>query len=251
MESCSCFQRFEQKYILDTDTYRKLRLELTPYMKPDQYGISHISSIYFDTPDHRLIRSSLEKPVYKEKLRLRCYGLPGPQAPVYVEVKKKYKGIVYKRRVEMPLQEAEAYLYHGCRPAGDTQVLREVDYMRQFYRELIPAAYIGYERVALYGLEHASLRVTFDWNLTWRDRDLHLDGGTDGHLLLPEDQWLMEIKLPDMMPMWMARLLNSLQVFPTSFSKYGTAYQKSACTDKIPVSSQANAQKKGQIICAS
>lgn len=251
MESCSCFQRFEQKYLLDTDTYQKLRLELTPYMKPDQYGINRISSIYFDTPDHRLIRSSLEKPAYKEKLRLRCYGLPGPQDPVYVEVKKKYKGIVYKRRVEMPLREAEAYLYHGCRPARDTQVLREVDYMRQFYRELVPAAYIGYERVALYGLEHASLRVTFDWNLTWRDQDLHLDGGTDGRLLLPEDQWLMEIKLPDVIPMWMARLLSSLQVFPTSFSKYGTAYQTSACTGKIPVSPQANAQKKGQIICAS
>ena len=96
MELCSCFQRFEQKYLLDTDTYQKLRLELTPYMESDQYGISHISSIYFDTPDRRLVRSSLEKPVYKEKLRLRCYGLPGPQDPVYVEVKKKYKGIVYK-----------------------------------------------------------------------------------------------------------------------------------------------------------
>ena len=81
MELCSCFQRFEQKYLLDTDTYQKLRLELTPYMESDQYGISHISSIYFDTPDRRLVRSSLEKPVYKEKLRLRCYGLPLPWMP--------------------------------------------------------------------------------------------------------------------------------------------------------------------------
>ena len=251
MELCSCFQRFEQKYLLDTDTYQKLRLELTPYMESDQYGISHISSIYFDTPDRRLVRSSLEKPVYKEKLRLRCYGLPGPQDPVYVEVKMKYKGIVYKRRVEMPLKEAEAYLYHGCRPARDTQVLREVDYMRQFYRELVPAAYIGYERVALYGLENSGLRVTFDWNLRWRDQNLHLDGSTEGRLLLPEDQWLMEIKLPDVMPLWMARLFNRLQVFPTSFSKYGTAYRESAYMSRIPESSQANSQQKGEIICAS
>ena len=225
MELCSCFQRFEQKYLLDTDTYQKLRLELTPYMESDQYGISHISSIYFDTPDRRLVR--------------------------YVEVKKKYKGIVYKRRVEMPLKEAEAYLYHGCRPARDTQVLREVDYMRQFYRELVPAAYIGYERVALYGLENAGLRVTFDWNLRWRDQNLHLDGSTEGRLLLPEDQWLMEIKLPDVMPLWMARLFNRLQVFPTSFSKYGTAYRESAYMSRIPESSQANSQQKGEIICAS
>ena len=123
--------------------------------------------------------------------------------------------------------------------------------MRQFYRELVPAAYIGYERVALYGLENSGLRVTFDWNLRWRDQNLHLDGSTEGRLLLPEDQWLMEIKLPDVMPLWMARLFNCLQVFPTSFSKYGTAYRESAYMSRIPESSQANSQQKGEIICAS
>ena len=123
--------------------------------------------------------------------------------------------------------------------------------MRQFYRELVPAAYIGYERVALYGLENSGLRVTFDWNLRWRDQNLHLDGSTEGRLLLPEDQWLMEIKLPDVMPLWMARLFNRLQVFPTSFFQIWDCLPGKRVYEQNSESSQANSQQKGEIICAS
>ena len=232
MKQSGFFQRFEQKYILETRTYQQLFLELTPYMKPDQYGVSQISSIYFDTPDHRLIRNSLEKPVYKEKLRLRCYGSPKPQDPVFVELKKKYMGTVYKRRVALSLQAAESYLYQRLPPEVDSQVLREVDYMYSFYHTLIPTAYIAYQRVALYGLEDANLRVT---------------------LLLPEGQFLMEIKVPCAMPVWMARLLDTLQIFPTSFSKYGVAYQNSmahgAINRNVEISME-NGDKKGRIVYA-
>ena len=253
MKQSGFFQRFEQKYILETRTYQQLFLELTPYMKPDQYGVSQISSIYFDTPDHRLIRNSLEKPVYKEKLRLRCYGSPKPQDPVFVELKKKYMGTVYKRRVALSLQAAESYLYQRLPPEVDSQVLREVDYMYSFYHTLIPTAYIAYQRVALYGLEDANLRVTFDWNLRWRCENLHLDAGTEGQFLLPEVQFLMEIKVPCAMPVWMARLLDTLQIFPTSFSKYGVAYQNSmahgAINRNVEISME-NGDKKGRIVYA-
>ncbi|MFR1800538.1 MAG: VTC domain-containing protein, partial [Faecalispora jeddahensis] len=199
------------------------------------------------------IRNSLEKPVYKEKLRLRCYGSPKPQDPVFVELKKKYMGTVYKRRVALSLQAAESYLYQRLPPEVDSQVLREVDYMYSFYHTLIPTAYIAYQRVALYGLEDANLRVTFDWNLRWRCENLHLDAGTEGQLLLPEGQFLMEIKVPCAMPVWMARLLDTLQIFPTSFSKYGVAYQNSmahgAINRNVEISME-NGDKKGRIVYA-
>lgn len=253
MEPCGFFQRFEQKYLLDERTCQLVQEGLLQHMAPDRYGVSQISSIYFDTPDHRMIRRSLEKPAYKEKLRLRCYGDPGPQDPVFVELKKKYGGTVYKRRVEMPLREAEAYLYHGCRPAQNSQILREVDYMRHFYEDLHPEAYISYTRIALYGLEDPALRVTFDWDLLWRDQNLHLGGKPSGQLLLPQTHRLMEIKISNAMPLWMAHLFDELQIFPASFSKYGAAYQKSVAQGAVNRTAEialANGTTKGMIICA-
>ena len=170
-----------------------------------------------------------------------------------MELKKKYMGTVYKRRVALSLQAAESYLYQRLPPEVDSQVLREVDYMYSFYHTLIPTAYIAYQRVALYGLEDANLRVTFDWNLRWRCENLHLDAGTEGQLLLPEGQFLMEIKVPCAMPVWMARLLDTLQIFPTSFSKYGVAYQNSmahgAINRNVEISME-NGDKKGRIVYA-
>lgn len=153
----------------------------------------------------------------------------------------------------MPLQEAEAYLYRGCRPGKDCQILREVDYMRRFYGGLVPSVYIGYERLALYSLEDPNLRVTFDWNLLWRSQNLHLGADSADRPLLSEKQFLMEIKLAGAMPMWMVTLFDKYQVFPTSFSKYGTAYQKIAAQGgfrKTAEVSLANGVKKGLIICA-
>lgn len=120
------FRRYEKKYRLTPGQYTGIRRALEGWMQPDRFYRSQIRSIYFDTPDRRLVRRSLEKPVYKEKLRLRSYGLPGAEDPVFVELKKKYQGVVYKRREVMTLREAEAYLYRGRArspgfpdPAGD------------------------------------------------------------------------------------------------------------------------------------
>lgn len=220
------FQRFEIKYLLSPVQFRELKKGLEGKLVTDQYGKSTICNIYFDTPDSRLIRQSLEKPVYKEKLRLRSYGLPEEDGSVFLELKKKYKGIVYKRREVMNLSEAEEYLYCHRKPERDSQVLHEIDWFLNYYKQVIPAMYISYDRVAMYGVEDAELRVTFDGNILWRDMKLNLDKGSWGQPLLEPSWCLMEIKIAGSMPMWLGHILDELQIYPASFSKYGQAYAK-------------------------
>lgn len=220
------FQRFEIKYLLNPLQYQELIKCFAGKLETDRYGKTGICNLYFDTPDSRLIRKSLEKPVYKEKLRLRSYGIPGEKDTVFLELKKKYKGIVFKRREDMSLKEAKGYLYAGQRPAKDSQVLREIDWFLSYYAPLLPAMYISYERTALYGLEDSELRVTFDGNILWRDESLSLEQGFWGQSLLEPGWRLMEIKIPGAMPLWLGKLLDELQIYPVSFSKYGRAYEK-------------------------
>lgn len=218
------FKRVEMKYLLNEMKYRQLRQLLEDKMKVDDYGKITICNIYYDTPDHRLIRTSLEKPIYKEKLRLRSYGSPQEGDTVFVELKKKYKGIVYKRREKMELLEAEHYLYDKQPANKSTQITKEIDWFMRTYKNLEPAMYISYERIAMYGIEDHELRVTFDSNILWREEELFLECGIWGNELLKEGQRLMEIKIPGTMPIWLAHILDQLQIYPTSFTKYGKAY---------------------------
>lgn len=220
------FERVEIKYLLNPMQYRELKKRFEGKMITDKYGKSTICNIYFDTPDARLIRDSLDKPVYKEKLRLRSYGQPKEDGSVFLELKKKYKGIVYKRREVMNLEEAEAYLYKRVSPNQDSQVLHEIDWFLDYYKQVIPSMYISYDRVAMYGAEDPELRVTFDGNILWRDESLSLLKGSWGNSLLEQGWCLMEIKIADAMPLWMGHILNELEIYPASFSKYGRAYEK-------------------------
>ena len=192
---------------------------------PDRFHRSTVCSIYYDSDDFSLIRHSLEQPVYKEKLRLRSYNVPGPDGEVFVELKKKYKGVVYKRRVRMSAAEAERYLGGQSRPSEDGQILREIDFFLQTH-DVSPKVYIACEREAWVDREEPELRITFDRNLRWRDTDLHLSSGSGGEPLLPDGEVLMEIKIPGAAPLWLAHLLSELEIFPTSFSKYGTCYRQ-------------------------
>jgi hypothetical protein len=209
----------------------------------DEYGEADICNIYFDTPSHLLIRNSLEKPVYKEKLRLRSYGTPQEGDKVYIELKKKYKGIVYKRRVKLELSEAEQYLYYNRPMEQPTQITKEIDWFLHFYQNTTPAMYISYQRIAMYGKETPELRVTFDRNILWRDTDLWLEYGSWGNQLLEEEERLMEIKIPGAMPIWLSHILDELEIYPVSFSKYGKGYQESLQTRNHEI-------KKGDILYA-
>ena len=219
-----CFQRYEKKYLLNPEQYQKIRAGLAPYMEADEHGRYTICNLYYDTPDFQLIRASLDKPVYKEKLRMRSYGVPADGDSVFVELKKKYKGVVYKRRTVLEAGEALDYLAGRCSPRAKDQICREIDWFLGRYHP-VPQVFIAYDREALAGLEDRVLRVTFDIDLRWRDTALDLRSGDGGERITSRDQILMEIKIPGSAPVWLSRLLSENSVFPTSFSKYGVCYR--------------------------
>lgn len=201
-----------------------LLAEIGEYLTPDTHGISTICSLYLDTPDFLLIRNSIEAKTYKEKLRLRSYGTPNGKDKVFLEIKKKYKGVVYKRRVSMTLKQAEDYLDKGIRPES-SQIMDEIDYAMRFYRYPLPKTLIAYERDAYYVKGMPDLRLTFDASVRYRTDDLFLEDGTEGKTILPDGTYILEIKTDGAMPLWLSHALAKYSILPASFSKYGTAYR--------------------------
>jgi SPX domain protein involved in polyphosphate accumulation len=233
------FNRYENKYMLSEDTLEKVQRELTAYMEPDPYNKQNetytISNLYYDTQDNHLIRTSLQKPKYKEKLRLRAYGVPNEDTNVYAEIKKKFRGLVNKRRSTVKLNEAYEFLQTGIipdeKPYQNRQVLREIAYILDTH-DLHPALYIAYDRKAYFGVGQHDLRISFDTNIRTRRFDLTLESGDYGKLLLPQEQWLMEIKSSQSIPVWLSKLLSEYKIYPTSFSKYGAEYTRMLESEK-------------------
>ena len=221
----SVFARYESKYLLTRAQQVRVIAAMEVYMAPDSYGLTTIRNVYFDTPRYRLIRRSMEKPVYKEKLRIRSYAQASPDSDVFVELKKKYKGVVYKRRLALPEQAAADWMAGGCLPARDSQIRREIEEFRRFYGALRPTVFLSYDREAWYSLDGGEFRVTFDTDIRARQTDLSLECPAGGTLLLDGGRVLMEIKCASGIPLWMTEVLTREKVYKTSFSKYGTAYQ--------------------------
>ncbi len=219
------FQRYELKYLLTQEQKQAVLQAMQPHMQLDQYGRTTIRNIYFDTDNYRLIRRSIEKPAYKEKLRLRSYRHVQPDSPVFVELKKKYDGIVYKRRISLPVQQAMDWILGRKSCPRDSQISREIDYFLKFYQGLRPAVFLSYEREAYFSRDHSDFRVTFDDNILCRQEDISLESGVYGTSLLSPGMVLMEIKCSGGMPLWMAQTLSQAKIRKTSFSKYGTAYE--------------------------
>lgn len=218
------FKRYEIKYLITSEQLALIQEEFKKHMIADEHGESTICSLYFDTPSFQLIRRSLEQPVYKEKLRLRSYGVADANTNVFVELKKKYNKIVYKRRVTLREQDAMRYLLSG-EIDKHTQITNEIDYFKSFYSGLAPSMLLMYKREAYYAKDDRDFRVTFDHDVLWRDYDLSLDKGIYGTPILDANQILMEVKTRDAIPLWMTKLLNDNHIYKKSFSKYGTAYQ--------------------------
>ncbi len=219
------FKRYELKYMLTAEQQEKVLEAMTPYMALDEYGRTAIRNIYFDTDNYRLIRRSIERPKYKEKLRIRSYSQAKPDSPVFVELKKKYNSVVYKRRLALPEKEAMDWICDGCPPGLQNQIADEIDYFCDYYQTLRPAVFLSYEREAYYALDGGDFRVTFDDNILCRQQELSLEKKIWGTPLLPAGKVLMEIKCSGGMPLWMTHLLTQEQLYKTSFSKYGAAYQ--------------------------
>lgn len=219
------FCRVEKKYLLTPSQHDSMLKGLLAHgFEVDRYGEHTISNIYYDTEDFALIRRSIEKPVYKEKLRLRAYGSVDRDGTSFVEIKKKYKGIVYKRRVTMPLDAAVNALERGTLPPECGQIGREVSWFMHYYTPK-PRVMIAYERVALFSKTDDCVRVTLDQNLRFRTQDLDLANGAYGTLILPRQMHLMEVKVLGALPLWLVHLMEQSGVQQTSFSKYGHCYQ--------------------------
>ena len=225
------FKRIEKKYLLTEQQYEALLRRIGGHLTPDAYGRSTVLSLYLDTPDHRIIRDSIEAADYKEKLRLRSYGTASADSPVFLELKKKFGGVVYKRREAMPLREALQYLSGGPAPK-DTQIMHELDYAMQFYHQPAPAMFIAYERDAWFVRDDEQIRITFDSNARYRATGLDLRAGSGGTALLPQDTVILEVKTIGAMPLWLADALCDCRILPGSFSKYGAAYER---TQRRPI----------------
>ena len=220
------FMRYEIKYLLTTEQKNKVLSAMEPYMKLDQYGRTTIRNIYFDTDSYRLIRRSIEKPAYKEKLRMRSYKRTTSDSPVFVELKKKYKGVVYKRRVSLPEEDALNWLCQRGVVPEETQITNEIQYFMEYYETLHPTVFLSYEREAYYAKDGSSFRITFDDHILCRRTNLSLQDAIGGTPILEDGLVLMEIKCAGGIPLWLTQVLSREHIYKTSFSKYGTAYQK-------------------------
>lgn len=225
------FSRYEKKYMISKEVYKKFlnrlgdRVENDPNSKGEDFY--SICNIYYDTLTDELIRKSIEKPVYKEKLRLRSYGTPEMDEKVFLEIKKKYKGVVNKRRVVLSLENAYRFIEEKRIPDEinvNMQIAREIEYFLKMH-EVQPKLYLSYSRKALFGVEDKELRITFDKNIKTRRNNLGLEKGDDGKFLIDENYMLMEIKAPLALPVWLCDLISELKIYPVSFSKYGTEYK--------------------------
>jgi len=224
------FKRKEVKYLINDEQKQHLLATIAQHLEQDQFGHATISNIYFDDPNSRLIRRSIEKPTYKEKLRVRGYNTITPESQVFIELKKKYKGIVYKRRLNMSVPDSSAFLQRKVTPQG--QIEKEVRYFLDFYQTLAPAMFLSYERDAYFCTADPSLRITFDSDIIYRCDHMQLAHPKQGTALLDEQTFIMEIKCADAMPLWLVQALSANKIYTTSFSKYGTAYMRELEKDK-------------------
>ncbi len=221
----SVFKRVEKKFMLSREQYEMLRKEIAPYITEDKYSNYTIRNLYFDTDNYELIRKSLEKPVYKEKVRLRCYNQPDSDTQVFLEIKKKYEGVVNKRRITLSLEDAEKFLAGKDVSNINPQISEELRFCLQKY-DLKPKLYLAYDRLAFSGIDDKELRITFDYNIRSRENNLTLRSDDDTLKLLNSDYILMEVKFQNAMPYWFVSILSKLKIRNISFSKYGSIYKE-------------------------
>ena len=232
MASPMVFERYEIKYLLNREQKKAVMEATEKYMQPDSFGRSTIRNVYYDTDNYRLVRRSLEHPIYKEKLRVRSYRTAKPGDQVFVELKKKYNSVVYKRRTELSEKDVADYLAGRISAPKPCQITDEIDYFCQFYETLAPKVFLSYEREAFFERGGGEFRVTFDENILWRTTDLSLEAGVYGENLLRPGETLMEIKTPGGIPLWMVNVLTEQGLRKTSFSKYGNAYMTMFAREK-------------------
>lgn len=221
------FKRIEEKYMLSLEQYNELMKKIEYELEENEYPHSKILNIYYDTSSYDLAIKSIQKPVYKEKIRLRSYDIPNENSKVFLELKRKCLGVVTKRRIAVSLKEFETYLESGkLENVENTQIYNEIDYVFKKYN-LGPKIMVAYDRDSYYLKESKDIRITFDRDLRSRLDDLDLVDGDGGEKFFSDDIRIMEIKSCSAIPIWLVKILNELEIYPASFSKYGEIYKKS------------------------
>lgn len=228
--AANTFNRYEKKFILNKDQVKLIKKELSPYVKQDTHSTNSyytICNVYYDTVEDEIIKKSVSKPVFKEKLRLRCYGEPSPKDIVYLEIKKKLNGFVNKRRTLITVEEANNLIYQKIMPIRQSyhnlQVLNEI-YYYVLHKQLIPKISITYDREAYYAKDDDSLRITFDFNILTRRENVFIGKDHADQRLLDDETYLMEVKTDKAIPLWLAHILTKYNIYSNSFSKYGTEF---------------------------
>lgn len=225
------FNRYEKKYLITEQQLPRVLDEVEKNMILDKNNINrktyNICNLYYDTADDYLIRESLSKPIYKEKIRLRTYGTPKQEEKAFLEIKKKVNGLVNKRRTQIGLQDAYSFMKKGelfFSEGMNLQVVKELEYMIQHY-DLLPKVMLAYDRIAYFEKDNPDLRISFDTNIRTRRENLKLEYGSYGEPLIKEGVWIMEIKTAKAMPLWLSNLLSKEEIKKVSFSKYGTEFK--------------------------
>ena len=215
------FERKEVKYILTPKEHQELMTALKDHLKKDKYFKGTNCSIYFDNDEHYIAVHNLEKPLYKEKLRIRSYNVPKSlDDTIFIEIKKKFKGLGNKRRIAVKLKDFYRYLETGELKTDNQQIKSELDYCFKFYN-LKPSLYLAYDRLSYCGKNEPDFRVTFDQNIRSRTTDLKLEHGDEGEKYFKNNEVIMEVKALNSFPLWFVKTLSKLQIYPTSFTKFG------------------------------
>ncbi len=218
-------KRYEMKYILTPEQTEYFKKSVEGHMKIDKFGLTSIASLYYDTPNYRLIRTSIEKPLFKEKIRLRSYGIATKGSPVFLELKRKAYGIVYKRRVQSTIPLVDKFFRGDGDICAGGQINREITTFRDYYETLVPACMIIYDRIA-YFEPGGDLRLTIDHDPRYRYDCLDLTRSMEGTSLLPKGSTILEVKVQQAVPLWLSDILTKGKIYKNSFSKYGEAYKQ-------------------------
>lgn len=217
------FERKEIKYVLTEEQFKAVFNSLSGFLKIDSYGWQTINNLYFDNDDNDVIRTSLSKPAFKEKMRLRSYGEYTPDQEVYLELKKKFNGTVFKRRIQGKLDQIENMIEEKGKGANDLSAKEIFFFMNTF--NLYPKIFIAYDRLAMYCPSDKAIRITFDKNIRYRTENLKLDS-SENAILFSKNEYVMEIKGVNALPLWLTGLLAAFNLVPSTYSKYGKIYEK-------------------------
>lgn len=249
MQAREIFQRYELKYLIPFDKYKAIAKALIDSGKMrydkfgDGYGRYNIVSLYFDSDDKKIYYETRNKLRFRQKLRLRVYDNATINSPAFLEVKQKFNKVVNKRRTKIKLADAYDYIKFGRNSENgleeynpsNPQILEEVEAFRSLY-DLKPRLVVSYDRQAFHGIEDPDLRVTFDYNLTTRDDNLRIEDGPYGMYFVDPNLSVMEVKVSQSVPFWLARLLSEYECPRKSVSKFCTS------TDLL----EEQAMKKGR-----